>query len=84
MVIDLVNGHVPAVDSGGFSLDTTARLDAAAKRSGFEMELFNPCDICGLKDFCDPDDCGAHLYPLDVAKEPKGNFYDFLGLVDWI
>lgn len=42
-----------------------------ARRGGFEAMLFDVCDMCELKGVCADDDCGAHLFPLDVNSEPS-------------
>lgn len=42
-----------------------------ARRGGFEAMLFDVCVMCELKEVCAADDCGAHLFPLDVNDDPS-------------
>lgn len=47
----------------------------------------NPCLNCKLRGLCDMDDCGAHLFPLDVPTtrfHDLGEYINFLKHYDWL
>lgn len=47
----------------------------------------NPCLTCKLRGLCDADDCGRHLFPLDVPTtrfHDLGEYIDFLKHYDWL
>lgn len=48
----------------------------------------NPCTQCSLRGLCDPDECGAHLFPLDSPFPPTrfrnlGEFINCLKHYGW-
>lgn len=54
----------PVVSSSSVSAvpaDAGACLDASC---------LNPCPQCSLRGLCDPSECGAHLFPLDLPFPP--------------
>lgn len=49
--------------------------------------VINPCLTCDLKGLCDSDDCGNHLFPLDVPTtrfSNLGEYIDFIKHYDWL
>lgn len=49
--------------------------------------VINPCLTCALKGLCDSDDCGNHLFPLDVPTTKfsnLGEYIDFIKHYDWL
>lgn len=61
----------------GAELDTLKELDAAAMRQGLTSCIIDPCKGCDLAEVCDHDDCGYHLFELDVPEPPHGEWYDW-------
>jgi len=49
--------------------------------------VINPCLTCALKGLCDSDDCGNHLFPLDVPTTRFSNLGEYINFIkhyDWL
>lgn len=39
--------------------------------------IFDPCEGCELKEWCDAGECAAHGFELDSNEPPRGTFEDW-------
>lgn len=60
------------------TLSTTPDLGVCPRGENDSTLMLDPCKACPLRGLCASDECGAHLFDLDVDREEDGDFEEWL------
>lgn len=68
-------------------VNKSLQIETVSQTVEKQESVINPCLTCALKGLCDADDCGRHLFPLDVPTtrfHDLGEYINFLKHYDWL